>query len=450
MAKVHTDFTSDGKQLLKTIQDSQKEIERLTNENRKLRDESKRAAKEAKEGFEDAGEAIEGAVTEISSMSAGLLSVQTLARMAAKEFDDWREKIDKTKESQSSFHEQLINSLRAAGQLARAEEIDKTLSSVSGATKEQMEASFAGISASGPVTVDKALELAEAMAPRAQSGESADKLREFGGVLGEMSDIAAGRTAQDVADLTAKLQELTRGDFNKFGGAGSVRALGKMTQGGMTVEDALGFAAAGMDVGVESKTIGQIAAKARAAGMTFEEAIADPRKANLGEKLESDLALIDLDVARKRADEFRQAEKDDLINRSVTDLLESQAGTMVRLRQHGEATFDSATPLKADATVEEIISHIDKGSQPYKGYFDRTIPAMEARFHVATGDLPAEAALKAYGGSVSPEYRAIHSDEENKFWAETVALLKNLVEQGKNSQQERPPIVVNPNAHVRP
>jgi FtsZ-binding cell division protein ZapB len=41
-SKIHTEMTSDGKQLMKTLQDSQREIEKLTNENRKLRDESKK------------------------------------------------------------------------------------------------------------------------------------------------------------------------------------------------------------------------------------------------------------------------------------------------------------------------------------------------------------------------------------------------------------------------
>lgn len=449
-SKVHTDFTSDGKQLLKTIQDSQKEIEKLTAENRKLRDESKAASKEAKTGFESGTAAVSGMLGTVGALTGGLTTVATLTKLASDAFDDWRSRVEKLKGATTNFHEQLVSQLRSAGMLMRGEEIEKRLTAIPSTTREQMEATFAGVVSSGPIGVDKALALAEAAAPRAQAGESADKLREFGSVMGEMSDIAAGRSAGDVADLTAKMQELVRGDFSKIGGAGSIRSLGKMVQAGMTPEDALGWAAAGIDVGVDTKSLGQAAAAAAARGMTFEQAVADPRKAKLGDQVAATLSLIDPAVAKKRAEEFRQAERDDLMQRGQRELGKSQAGLMVGMRQRGESEFDKSPSLSADATIEQIIANIDRGFAAHKNYFDRGIPAMEARFHTWRGDLPAEAALKAYGGAESAEYRAIHSPEENQFWREQLDMLRELVKlQREAAKQKAQPVkVVNPNAHV--
>lgn len=468
--KVHTDFTSNDQQLMRTLERQQKEIERLTNECRKLRDESKRGAAEGQSGM------MGWLTSTVTVTGAVTLAWETAKRNA----EDYFRTVKEGAADQADFGQKITTALRQAGDLRHAPEISKRLENIRGMTLAQGEAVFGGLSESGPnLSRERRLELTEAAAPLARTGAKPEELRQFSQVMGELADMAPGKTADDLADLGQGLNQLTRGDFSKLGGPKTLAAIGKLQQAGVGLEDSLGMMAAALDANQPASVVGQLASlsiddlKARhairgkplsPADMAYNRAAAlgpeerrkllmsdrDVAAAVGGEDFALALGQISPDVARQRAQQLRDFQRQDLMRSLPDEMQHSIQGAMELLRQGGEAGAQKSPTLANQASAENIIAGIDKRLtlQGY-GKDQRTAIAMRIRAATYAGEDASGAALANLGAL--PESSGRHpgwfgtarqmTPEEKANWTEMISLLRTIANQQQKGR-------VNPNGHV--
>ena len=179
-SKVHTEFTSDGKQLLKTIQDSQKEIERLTNENRNLRDISKRASKEAADGLKSVKEGAMSAADATDLLNEGLALTSDLLKQVAERQD----KVAGTQRSAADAQRAFLRNLGNVSESTRQSAITQiaAIGERTGVRQSMLfDAASTAMSARGatdPVEALRAVEMAARVAP-----ESVGEMSSFAGAL---------------------------------------------------------------------------------------------------------------------------------------------------------------------------------------------------------------------------------------------------------------------------
>lgn len=105
----------------------------------------------------------------------------------------------------AEFNAHLVKGLAEAGELARAAEVVAFVSSLPGVKREDALTAYVAIQQAAPaLSYERRKDLTRAVAPLAPTGID---LNQIGTLVGELAEMAPGKTAGDVADLALGMQE---------------------------------------------------------------------------------------------------------------------------------------------------------------------------------------------------------------------------------------------------
>lgn len=237
MSEIVTKFSSDDKEMTAAFQRQQREIEKLREGLRRAKEDGAAAAEVHKEGSRFLSEQAKS----IGNMVAGLVTVDKLAQIAREAYSDWSDDVKELADQHKTLEETLIRTITKAGQLANAPQIEKALAAIPGATRGQGAAAFGGVAGAAPgMSLGRQLAISRSIAPYGATGID---LGEYGTVAGKVAELAPGKSAGDIADLVASLQQQAGADFGEFGNANTMRAVQSLLSSGAvkTPEEALGL-----------------------------------------------------------------------------------------------------------------------------------------------------------------------------------------------------------------
>jgi hypothetical protein len=421
MSEIVTSFKSDDKEIMAAFSKQQQEIEKLRKAWVAAKDSAKQANDETKEGAKYLGDQ----VASVKGLVTGLFTVDKLIQGVTAAYSDWADDVKDLADKHKTFEENLIRTITKAGQLRNAATIEQSLGGITGATRDQGAAAYGGVAGAAPnMGLGRQLAIAKAIAPYGATGAD---LGEFGTVAGKVAELAPGKSAGDVADLVASLQQQTGSDFGSFADAGTMRAVQSLLASGAvkSPEEALGLGVSAHGANLKPGILTEIArattepidqSKLKSEDMVrFSKAGPEQRMEMLrGNAAVRQAMLGDNAVMMQMlpggagpAAQLAEDQRKDLAGRVGSQLLESQAGSRAASAQLTEERRDKQSQefWSTQAGYASSMNSTLKSAgmtDPYGyGYASRTIYANSFRAATLMGQDPEKAAIEQLQGASS-------------------------------------------------
>ena len=318
-------------------------------------------------------------------------------------YASWRQEIEQLAEKSNEFTKNLLGDLATAGDLPLGPQIRNFLQRIPGATREEAQASFFGITGGAPsLSLQRRAELTrEAVGVAPLVG--VEETEQFGRLAGRIAVSAPGKSANDVSDIAQQIRASLGDRIAQALTPGFSRTVETLKRQGLDVEEALGFTIAGTRAEVRPSSLANITANisGKAAGSKggadfaaasteerLRQLLADPALAErvLGATNAAKLALIKPSRFQAETAALRDAQASDLLARDIANA-ERTDPTFFRSRQaqirqeradipraEGQREFQALVDERAAQTAES--GGVFGGS----GLADRSVDTLVSKF----------------------------------------------------------------------
>lgn len=257
MSTAQIGWSVDDKEVLKSFQKQQQEVDKLKKKIEELTAATKRTVEDGKKGFDNLDSAIGSGIGSLTKMVAGLYTIDRVTGFVVDTYQDWVAESERLRNKHDALHKSVLSTISAAGQLARLPEFEERIKNVAGATPEQVRETFAAVQQSAPgLGFDRQMKLAEQAAPLAMAGVD---LQKFGAALGDLAEAEPEKTAEQLIDLTAALREMAGEKFGEIASDKFQLIVSELKSAGMSSEQAMGLMIAGRQANVNPKTMEALA-----------------------------------------------------------------------------------------------------------------------------------------------------------------------------------------------
>lgn len=241
--------TADDKDIIAAFKRMQKELEATKQKMREQANESGKAQKQSESWLKSQGSDLQG-------MVAGWVSVTQAISVVTSAYQKLRQETQALGEAHRKLSGDTVRAISRSGDLANAQQIESAIGSVKGATREQAQLAFEGISQAAPgMNLDRRLAIMREVAPLAASGADVGQM---GNIAAKIGNILPGKSANDIVDITAAMRQRLGEDFARVGGDEFELAMARLVQTGMNPEQAAAIGLAGVEQNMPSKSINAI------------------------------------------------------------------------------------------------------------------------------------------------------------------------------------------------
>jgi len=204
MAKVRTIFTSDDKEVAKSLEKLQAKMVALEEKNKKLAREAKKASRAVKDSGDEATSSFEVARGAAASLLEGLNPVQWGIQKITEAYGGWRQEIEKVAEVSRNLSNDVSRELLETGDLLNRQQVEHFLNTLPNATRRQGLDALTGVSGAAPTSsLDRREEIARSVAGMAATGADMSTLGQAAGAIAELNP---NRSGDDVLDVVTALR----------------------------------------------------------------------------------------------------------------------------------------------------------------------------------------------------------------------------------------------------